>query len=241
MKHILFALLSLTLLLSACDEGRIPEKSIDFTENGRTAKFEGDVEGIDSWSKNYTIALAGFTEDGTYAEISKDIKPDANGHVSMVIAGIPDDVTKLEVCVINSIRKRIATFYTINTSEAEITDDTLRISPSVPIKVSSMYATIQTQIFDKQCAQCHSGRAWAASLNLNEGVSYDEMVNVASAKVAGKDRVKPGDATNSVLYEALATSVSLDNSWKHNHSYIMATDYNGLRLIKDWIDDGAKR
>lgn len=228
-------------LCASCDDGRIPEKVRDLNEKGRTAQLEADLSGVDSWSKNYSVVFAGFTDDGTYAEISKDIKPDANGHVSLALAGIPDDVTKLEVCVINSIRKRIATFYTINTSEATEVDDTLRISPTAPIAVSSMYATIQTQIFDKQCAQCHSGSAWAASLNLNDGVSYDEMLNVASSKVAGKARVTPGDADNSVLYEALATSVSLDDGWKHNHSNIMATDYNGLKLIKDWIDDGAKR
>ena len=49
-----------------------------------------------------------------------------------------------------------------------------------------------------------------------------------------------GDADNSVLYEALASTISLDDNWKHNHANIMTTDRAGLQLIKDWIDNGAK-
>ena len=105
-----------------------------------------------------------------------------------------------------------------------------------------MLAAIQTSLFDKQCAHCHSGSAWAASLNLNDGKSYAQLVNVASTKEPGKMRVLPGQADASVLYEALATNMSSpdEGNWKHDHSNIMVTDRTGLQLLKDWIDSGAK-
>lgn len=236
--YIMCMAMSALTLCAACDDGRIPEKERDMTEKGRVATLEADITDAGSWAKGYTLALAGFTDDGTYAEISKDIKPDANGHVYMTLPGIPDDVTKLEVCVINSIRKRVVTLYT---TAATTDGDTILIKPDATIK-AGMLAAIQASLFDKQCAHCHSGSAWAASLNLNDGKSYAELVNVASAKVPGKMRVTPGDADASVLYEALATNMSSpdDGNWKHDHSNIMVTDRTGLQLLKDWIDNGAK-
>lgn len=241
MKRIIYIMcmaLSALTLCTACDDGRIPEKVRDISEKGRVATLDADITGTSSWAKGYTVALAGFTDDGTYAEISKDIKPDANGHVNLTLPGIPEEVTKLEVCVINSIRKRVVTLYT---TAAADNGDTIRIKPDAAIN-AGMLAAIQASLFDKQCAHCHSGSAWAASLNLNDGKSYAQLVNVASAKEPGKMRVLPGQADASVLYEALATKMSSpdEGNWKHDHSNIMATDRTGLQLLKDWIDSGAK-
>lgn len=237
MKYTLSALLCGALLFASCDEGRIPEKVRDLNEKGRVAKLEANITGLDQWPNGYTVSFAGFTDEGTYAEISKDIKADKDGHVSMELAGIPDDVTKLEVCVINSIRKRVLTFYT---APATTSSDTIMVTPSEPVKIVGMLSYLQTNLFDKQCAHCHSGSQWAASLNLNEGQSYSQLVNVPSAKVSGKNRVTPGDADNSVLYEALSTDISLDNKWKYDHSKIMVTDAEKLKLLKEWINSGAK-
>ena len=149
------------------------------------------------------------------------------------LCGIPDNVKTLEICVVNSVRRRVVSFYTL---EAPSTSDTIRINAGAID--AHMYASIQSQIFNKQCANCHSGNAWAASFNLNEGKSYADMKNVSSKLIEGKKRVTPGDATNSVLYEALATEVS--TTWKHDHSKIMVTNPVGLQLIKDWINSGAE-
>ena len=220
---------------TACDDGRIPEKEFTLTEKGRVAKVQAHITGADSWPETYSLSIAGFSTDNAYTKIKKDLVPDAEGNVSVVLSGIPEDVNTLEVCVVNSVRRRIVSYYTL---DAPATTDTIRINAG-NLNVG-MYATIQQQIFDKQCAHCHSGNAWAASLNLNEGASYADMLHVASQKVAGKERVTPGDADNSVLYEALASTISLDDNWKHNHANIMTTDRAGLQLIKDWIDNGAK-
>lgn len=235
MKHT-FALLlaSCSLLLASCDEGRIPEKSYTNSEKGRVAKLEADIEGTNTWNSNYSIVFAGFADDNEYSQIAKNIKPDANGHVSLELAGIPENVTQLEICVINSIRERVATLYT---ADAPSTSDTIRVTPTDKVSLS-MYDYLQNSVFDKQCSHCHSGNDWAASLNLNKGKSYADLVGKASHKVEGKERVTSGNADNSVLYEVLSSGLSAD--WKYDHSKIMVTDAANLKLIKEWINSGAK-
>ena len=233
MKRIIYYLPIVALALASCDDGRIPEDDFIPNEEGRVAKLDVQLENNQSWPSGYTVSIAGFSEDSPYAAITKSISTDADGHANVILSGIPDEVKTLEVCVVNNIRRRVVTFYSM---DAPATTDTIRINPG-NINVG-MYASIQSQIFDKQCAHCHSGSAWSASLNLNEGKSYESMRNVASKLVEGRERVTPGDAANSVLYEALATDVSAD--WKHDHSKIMVTDAVGLQMIRDWINSGAK-
>ena len=50
-------------------------------------------------------------------------------------------------------------------------------------------------------------------------------------------RVSPGDAAQSVLYNALATGMS--SSWRYDHSVEIPSDAT-LGMIKSWIDGGAK-
>lgn len=220
------------MLLAACDDGRIPEKSYVPTESGRVAKLEVSLQGADSWPSGYALSLAGFA-DKEYASIMKNISVDKNGKASLVMAGIPDEVKTIELCVVNTVRRRVVSFYTM---EAPQTSDTIRINAG-SLNVS-MFGAIQSNVFNTQCANCHSGSAWAASLNLNDGKSYTDMVDVASHKVDGKNRVTPGDAANSILYEALSEDIS--STWRHDHSRIMVTDPVRLQLIKDWINNGAR-
>jgi hypothetical protein len=151
----------------------------------------------------------------------------------MKLVGIPDEVKTIEVCVTNSLRRRIITFYS---ADAPTTSDTIRINAG-SLNVG-MYAAIQSAVLNKECANCHSGNAWAASLNLTEGHSYADMVNVTSHKDPSKLRVLPSNADNSILYETLATDIS--TTWKHDHSKIMITKQPELQMIKDWINNGAK-
>lgn len=233
MKPITYVLLLCATLLSSCDDGRIAEEDFNVEEEGRVAKVEVKLEGQKSWPSGYSISIAGFSDNSPYAEITKSIRTDENGQADVTLSGIPDNVKTLEVCVVNSVRRRVISFFTI---DAPNTNDTIRINAGT--LNASMFASIQKQIFDKQCSHCHSGSAWAASLNLNEGESYASMKNMPAKLVEGHNRVTPGDAANSVLYEALATEVS--ENWKHNHSKIMVTDPVGLQLIKDWINNGAE-
>lgn len=232
-RNILCALLLAAALFTSCDEGRIAEKEVDFTEDGRVAKLDVDLTGLGTYPTNYSVVLAGFNETDNYADIIKTLTADTSGHCQVVMKGIPESVKTLEVCVINSVRRRVVSFYSM---EAPTTTDTIRIDAG-SLNVG-MFHSIQANIFDKQCASCHSGNSWAASLNLNEGHSYENLVNVDSHLEAGKKRVLPGSSAESVLYHALGTDVS--SAWRHDHQGIMRTDAIGLQLIKDWIDNGAK-
>ncbi len=231
-------LLAVLVCFASCDEGRIPAKVYSEAEKGRVAVFEGQVEGLNNWPSDYNISVAGFSSTSNFADAAKNITVDSTGYARIVLSGIPDEVTQIEVCVLNSIRKRIATFYTVEAPTS--TSDTIRLRPETSLNVG-IYALIQSNIFDKQCANCHSGNPWAASLNLGDGMSHSQLVGVASHKVEGKNRVTPGDATNSVLYEALSTDISVENNWKYNHSNIFSADPDQLNLIKDWINNGAKQ
>ncbi len=237
MKHLSIGILLLSAVLStACDDGRIPEKAVDLTENGRVAKVDLTISGADSWPEGYIVAVAGFADNNAYARVTKDLIPDAEGHVSVTLKGIPDDVKQLEICAINSLRRRVATFWKM---DAPTTKDTISIRPDTPIR-TGMYSAIQSDVFTKQCANCHSGSAWAASLHLTEGKSYADLVNRPSVKMEGHLRVKPGDATASVLFDILSNEES--KSWKFDHSNVMADEDNQVRLqvIRDWINSGAK-
>lgn len=234
MKSIIYVALLSLIMLTACDDGRIYEKEYVPTESGRVARLDVTLDGATTWPEGYNLSLAGFSGDSPYASIARSIQVDANGHASIVLKGIPDDVKTLEVCITNALRRRVLTFYSV---EAPATTDTIRVE--IAHKNVSMFAAIQSQVFNKECANCHSGNAWAASLNLNEEHSYADMVNVASHKDPSKMRVLPGNADNSMLYDALATDVSV--TWKHDHSKIMITKQTELQMIKDWILSGAKQ
>lgn len=233
MKGFIGSLLFILVLLTSCDDGRIYEKEYVPTEEGRVAKLDVTLDGVKSWPSGYNVSLAGFSEGDAYASIARSIQVDENGRAQFVLNGIPDDVKTLEICITDALRRRILTLYSI---DAPATTDTISIAPG-HLDVG-MYATIQKEVFNKECANCHSGNAWAASLNLNEGHSYADMLNVTSHKDPSKKRVLPGDADNSMLYEALSTDVSAE--WKHDHSKIMITKANELKMIKDWILNGAK-
>jgi hypothetical protein len=81
---------------------------------------------------------------------------------------------------------------------------------SMPASVSCMEAenysdlpSIQSEIFDKSCANfsvCHMGNASSAGgLNLEDGNSEANMVNIDSVRITDFKMVVPGDPDNSYL------------------------------------------
>lgn len=233
----LFYAVLLTIFSSSCDDGRIPEKEIIVTEKGRVVKLTADLVGLDNWHSDYDVVLAGFTENSSYSAIAKDLSISVtdNGHVEMVMSGIGDNVRTLEVCVSNSIRERIATFYSM---EAPATTDTIRMD--IGTLNVSMYDAIQKNIFTDKCIQCHgagSGKP-AAGLHLTEDRSYADLYGCASTILPGVQRVNPGKSDESILYNILTTDMSA--GWAIDHSQLMSTDENLLTFVKNWIDNGAK-
>ena len=236
-KYILFfALALLATGLTSCDDGRIYENTGFVPREGRVLKLSGKFSGIDKWSEGYSIVVAGFDDESEYAIVSKVIPtPETDGgEVEVVLSGISEEVTEIELCVINRLRKRVVTFQTIEDFTATA-DTTFMEVGTIDV---SMYHTIQKEVFDRTCITCHGGSSQpAAGLNLLTGESYGNLANQSSTIVNDVLRVKPGNAKESILHQILSTDISA--SWGIDHSQ-MVTSSNILTLIDNWIDDGAQ-
>lgn len=224
------------LCLVSCDEGRIYEAVPATAEGGRTVKFTGKVTGMDTWPSGYTVAVAGFDAKSEYALTSANVMPSQageDGTVQVVMSGVTDEVTQIELCVINRIRERVVTFARVDCSETA--EDTIRMD--VGEQQVGMFQAVQQQVFDSRCASCHGGSTSAAGhLFLTAGKSYEQLVNVPSVVNPDVMRVKPADAENSFLYQVLHENGHVH----HDHQDILSAEPVLLNLIDDWINGGAK-
>lgn len=217
--------------LASCDEGRIYNDDTVQTEEGGTVCFTGEVTGNDTWSSGYTLALAGFGDGSDYAIISKNIESFiSDGKCDVTLSGIPADVTSIELCAIDRLRRRVATFlsasYNPQDGSIQISTDALDIS---------MSAAIQQDIFNTTCVQCHGGTGHAAAgLDLLAGNSFGNLISVSSKKIPGMERVKPGKSAESELILILDTDISAD--WNYDHS-VEVVRQEKLDLIRNWIDN----
>ena len=226
MKKILIISL---LALSACDDGDVME-TINVESSGRTVKIAASVSGIENWSSGYNVVVAGFG-DNKYADISKNIPVGAD---TIVLRGIGSSVKTIEICVINRLRERVATFYKSDIS-ADNSDEIILEAGAIR---ADMFNAIQNAIFTPTCAACHGrGKSAAAGLYLTEGNSYDALVNVPSAKATdGSLRVVPGDAENSFMYKVV-TGTDGVLSFAHSN---MITEEKYVKLIENWITKGIE-
>lgn len=231
-KIVALAILLTVLLFSSCDDGRIYEEVVAIPEEGRVVKLTGKLTGAENWSSGYNVVVAGFDDTKEYAIITKAIPADECREV--VLSGISDEVTRIELCVVNRLRKRILSYETF---DCPVTADTIRLDAGT--KDVGMYASLQSQLFNTTCANCHGASTHAAAgLYLTEGKSYDALVNQPSVKVTDKLLVSPGDADGSVLYQTLATNIS--TAWNYDHTKEVLSDA-WLDVLEDWIEDGAKK
>lgn len=227
----LFRSFLLIFALLSCDDGRIYDTEVILPEEGRVVKFTGEVIGNNNWTDKYSVVLAGFDDEGEYAIITKTVP--LTGKTEVVLSGISDEVTRMELCVINRLRKRIVT---LQAFECPATTDTIRLE-ATPID-AGMYATIQDRLFNTTCAACHGyGERAAAGLFLTEGRSHAALVGQPSVKMPGMHLVAEGNAEESVLYQTLASEVS--TGWGYDHTKEVLSPA-WLELLKDWIDAGAK-
>ena len=217
------------LALSACDDGDIIE-DLKVENTGRTVTVVTSVSGIENWSSGYNVVVAGFG-DNKYADISKNIPVGAD---TIVLRGIGSSVKTIEICVINRLRERVATFYKSDIS-ADNSDEIVLEAGAIR---ADMFNAIQNAIFTPTCAACHGGgKSAAAGLYLTEGNSYDALVNVASAKATdGSLRVVPGDAGNSFMYKVVTGT---DGVLSFDHSN-MITEEKYVKLIENWITKGIE-
>jgi len=235
-KTTIFALLIIvTLCFVACDDGRIEEKTISYKQ-GRVVKMTGSLTGLENWPDEYSVAVAGFDGTDDYAVISKAVPKNASGATEIVLSGISDKVTTVQLCILDRLRRHVMTFQEM---ELQQTTDTMILEVGT-VDVSMLNA-IQQSYFNTTCANCHgaSNRA-AAGLYLTEGRSYRAMVNVDSRKVKGKKLVQPYNASESVLNMVLCQETVEGISMAHYDLVSEKNKQSILPLIDAWISNGAK-
>ena len=234
MKRIIFATLFVVAFLTACDDGRI-YKEEKYDLSGRSAKLTGTLTGMENWPDGYSISIAGFVEGDDYAVISRALT-EKNGEVSVTMTNIGDEVTSIQLCVLDRLRRHVMTLYE---AETEGIRDTVRIEVGT-LDVSPLNV-IQQGYFSTTCANCHgaSNRA-AAGLYLTEGHSYEALVGKPSTKVEGKNLVEPFDANNSVLHMVLNQQSVEGISMDHRDLVSEKNEQSILPLIDAWIKNGAK-
>ena len=238
-KNPIIILWALTVcLLSACDDGRIyPETAA--TAEGKTVVMEGVLNGLDNWSSNYRVSIAGFEDaNDEYASVSKvittsDIK---DGKTTVELSGLKSEIKLVRLCILDRLRRHIVTF-----NEVDVSNATEPVKMDVGTVNISMFNAIQQNYFNTTCANCHgaSNRA-AAGLYLTEGKSYNALVDADSRKVEGKKLVEPNNAANSVLHMVLNQQSVEGISMDH---YDLVSEKNKLTilpLIDSWINNGAK-
>lgn len=221
-------------MITSCDEGRIYDTPDVITkEEGGNARINAEITGAQTWPEMYTLALAGFEDGNEYALISKNISPATSGKVcDLILTGIPSEVNTIELCALDRLRRRVASF---SSTQYVPYQDTLRIS--LPLTDISLPATIQRDILNTTCVQCHGGSNFAAAgLNLTEGKSFENLIDIPSVKMPGYDRVKPGNSEESMLWLILSGEAS--SGWKYDHSVEIVRS-EPLDLLRNWIDTGA--
>jgi len=102
-------------------------------------------------------------------------------------------------------------------------------------KLSSL-SSIQKEIFSGSCAKsgCHAGSNPQANLNLEDGNSYTNLVNVDALLYPGQKRVIPFDSKNSLLIKILRGEVSPQMPISADPLSSAVID-----SIAVWIDNGA--
>lgn len=233
-QYILVTLLATLTVLSACDDGDI-YNNVDVDTSGRSVKLNAQVTGLSSWSEDYVIAIAGFEEGNEYASIAKEIKADENGNVAMEMNNIPDKVSSVQFCVLDRLRRYVATL-----KEADIEGIRDTIHMDLGTLDISMFNTIQQSFINTTCINCHGASNFiAAGLNLTEGKAFADMVGVDSKRVSGHKLVAPGDANNSVFHMVLNNESVEGITMNHFDLVSESNAKTLLPMIDSWINNGA--
>lgn len=237
MKKTLFYILVLALL-SACDDGSVEEKTVSIGD-GRSARLTAIVSGADTWPKGYDLALAGFSEGDDYASVVRLLRPADDGSVDVTLTNIPANVTSLELCAVNTLHQRVASFAHLDGAALETADLIVFRAGEVD---ASMYAALQSDFLDRRCISCHGGSSYAArGLYLTAGKSYEALVGVPSQRVEGQFLVHPGSPSTSVLYRVVTSDLTVDWGQSHVDMLNPEKDNRLITMLADWIRGGAKK
>lgn len=227
--------------LSSCDDGDITDDIPLNMNDGYVVKMTGKLNNLTQWdNEKYQVVIAAFAAQDSYPLLAKKI-PTTDGPTDFTFEGIDLKSETIELCVLNTINKRIATLATLydkgETPEHK-PNDTIYFNGDN--KDVGVYASIQQNIFNKRCTYCHGlGETPAAGLYLTENESYKNLFNQPSKKVEGAMRVTPGNGEESVLYRIL-TEYNENSTWHYDHTRFFYGNTMS-NLVKEWINNGASQ
>lgn len=224
---------ALPMMLCACDDGHIDEPSHTATAEAYTIQIRGTFQHINTWSSPYTVAAACFDDQSPY---SLTLTPLAETS-QITVANVPATAKTVEIAVVNTLRKRIATIYTYKISESHPSKDTIRID--VGNLDVGIYNTINQFVFQgNSCSQCHGAQSPAASLDLTVSNAYKNLVGVQASKDKNRTRVVAGNAANSYLYKVI-TEGDANVGYSHPALFTNETYSPFIDVIRNWINNGA--
>ena len=233
-NKLIFAALLGVVGLTACDEGDIQEQNGVGQTAGKTAKLTATITGMDTWSPQYSVVLAGFAEGNDNAVVQKRLPDGVGDDVTTTLSLTADDIETVELCVTNRLRQRVVTFASVSVSQMQ--GDTVFLhAGNVNL---GMFQSIQDVVFTSTCARCHGlGSSPAGSLTLVEGQSYEQLVNHPARLPQNGIRVVPGDPAASLLHKVVHGDPEAGVSFDHSNMLKAAT---AVSLIDNWIAAGAQ-
>ncbi|MDI3259398.1 MAG: hypothetical protein QJR02_06850 [Sinobacteraceae bacterium] len=102
------------------------------------------------------------------------------------------------------------------------------------------FQSIQDHVFTPICTQCHAGAGAPQGLDLSQGKSYGNLVNVPSNEVPSFLRVAPGDPNNSYLIQKLEGTAAVGQQMPDGCPVTRpCLDSDTIAVIRQWIANGA--
>lgn len=241
MKKIsIFAALLSLLVFVACDSGNIYPKEISFEHDGLVAKLTGEISGFDQWPEEYDLVLAAFGKDSPYSIVQKHVSPGS----PLVLDNISPQASTIELAIVDRLRERIVTLDKVEVTDAMRKNerDTLRLEVN---KVDAgMFSTLKRVVFVEkgECSRCHGHPDKAAAgMSLLPEHAYAALVNHTATVDPTQTRVVPGDADHSFLVRVLTPgNGGLTHYADHPNILNNEQDLKYFKLLKDWINHGAK-
>ncbi|MDE6279755.1 MAG: hypothetical protein K2M05_07250 [Paramuribaculum sp.] len=226
------------IVATSCDEGMIYEHNELPATSGLTVVVEVPTSGLESWqtisSPSCHPALAGFTREGSYAEVSTNIGVLDNSS-RFILTGVDESVAEIRFSVLDRLRKQIHQFVSLPIEDAVTDGDTLRFKLEEPIDLS-ISAAVQQRIFNTTCIACLGGGNFvAANLNLTPTHSLNSLIGKRATKCGEMSdtlRVAGGHPEKSLLYLILTSRIS--ENWAYDHS-VEVVDPTVTDMMRDWI------
>jgi len=105
-----------------------------------------------------------------------------------------------------------------------------------PVDSNDLFTNVQ-KVFTASCIRCHSGASAPQGLSLADGVSYDQIVSVASNQQGDLLRIDPGNPDDSYLLRKVLGTPGISGAQMPLGGPFLNSD--DIQTITDWIAAGA--